>query len=356
MTVPALPASWLRLALDPPRALGRPPARGRLRVAAEDFRVDEELGFEPSGDGPHILLRVRKRGANTDWVARELSRIAQCRVADVGYAGLKDRHAVTTQWFTVPAARHPVADWLKVEVADFKVLEAHAHRRKLPRGALRRNHFELRIRDCLGDRDAVGARLAAMAAGGVPNYFGPQRFGRGASNLERALQPPREDGGHRREAPMQRSFRLSAARSLVFNAIAATRVEEGSWTSLEAGDVANLDERGTIFSVETLDPALTERCRTLAIHATGALWGRGELGTRGRVAELERACAEPFAVLRSMLEEAGLEQERRSLRLAVQGLASEWDGPDLLCRFALPPGAYATTVLRELLESEGDEQ
>lgn len=324
--------------------------RGRLRVLPEDFVVDEELGFQPEGEGPHVLLRVRKRGANTDWVARELARQARCRPADVGFAGLKDRHAVTTQWFTVPGDRRPIADWLAVASPEFSVMEAYAHRRKLPRGALRRNHFELRIRECRADRDAVAARLAAISSMGVPNYFGPQRFGRDAANL----QPARP-----RDARLQRSFRLSAARSLVFNAIVAARVEGGSWSRLESGDVANLDERGTVFRVETLDPTLIERCRSLEIHPTGPLWGRGELLSAAAVAELERTASAPFEPLLRQLEEAGLEQERRSLRLVARGLSSEWDADDLVCRFALPPGAYATTVLRELVDldaaaNEGD--
>jgi tRNA pseudouridine13 synthase len=354
LTPPSLPAEWRALALDPPRALGPPPVRGRLRVLPEDFVVDEELGFEASGAGPHMLLRVRKRDANTDWVARELARLARCRAAEVGFAGLKDRRAVTTQWFTVPADGRPPAEWLTLAGPDFTILEAHRHQRKLPRGALRRNHFELRIRDCSADRDLVAMRAATIRAQGVPNYFGPQRFGRDAANLERALRAAGAPDARRREPPLQRSFRLSAARSLVFNAVVAARVEEGSWMRLEAGDLANLDERGTVFAVETADAVLLGRCRDLEIHPTGPLWGRGELRSGGRIAELERTGSAPFAPLLAMLEAAGLEQERRSLRLVARGLVLEWTGQDLLCRFSLPPGSYATTVLRELLAADAE--
>jgi tRNA pseudouridine13 synthase len=176
-------------ALSPPRAFGAPPARALLRGAPEDFVVEEDLGFAPAGAGPHWLLRVRKRNANTQWVAGRLARIAGCRPSEVGYAGLKDRRAIAVQWFSVPQPRVPVA-WSAVREADFEVLEAHPHTRKLPRGALAGNRFTVR----LGTAQGGGARLAAdlearladIARRGVPNYFGPQRFGLDGAILARA--------------------------------------------------------------------------------------------------------------------------------------------------------------------------
>src|SRR5262245_50015881 len=168
-----IPQHWIACALAPPRAFGAPLGRGRLRAEPEDFLVEEDLGFAPSGAGSHVLLKVRKRNANTEWVARELARAAGCRQHDVGFAGLKDRHAVTTQWFSVPLPRQPraarrdaaapggavapvarsddgnlnsfaapdtanraLSDLAAIRGADFEVLEAHAHAKKLPRGAL----------------------------------------------------------------------------------------------------------------------------------------------------------------------------------------------------------------------------
>ncbi|MGB8326045.1 MAG: tRNA pseudouridine(13) synthase TruD [Steroidobacteraceae bacterium] len=346
-----IPDAWRSVALAPPRAFGAPPAQGRLRTVPEDFLVEEELGFVPSGDGPHVLLSVCKRGANTEWVARELARLAGCRPRDVGYAGLKDRQAVTTQWFTVPAGGRSAADWAGAAGAEFAVLQAHAHRRKLPRGALRRNHFRLRIRDCRADREELAGRAAAIGERGVPNYFGPQRFGRDAGNLLRAAAWCAESPRRGRERPMERSFRLSAARSLMFNAVLAARVTDGSWDRLEAGDVANLDERGSTFAVESVDATFAARCAALEIHPTGSLWGRGELKSAARIGALEHSTCETFTGLPAMLEEAGLEQERRSLRLTVRDLGVEWDGADVLCRFALAPGAYATAVLREIVDT-----
>src|SRR5579864_3207404 len=121
-------------ALDPPRAYGAPLARGTLRVEPEDFVVEEDLGFTASGTGQHVLLRVRKRNANTQWVARELAKACPCRPSDVGYAGLKDRHAVAVQWFTVPRSGRSAQSWTAVRGPDYEVLEAYPHTRKLPRG------------------------------------------------------------------------------------------------------------------------------------------------------------------------------------------------------------------------------
>src|SRR5688572_6019345 len=182
---------WIERALNVPRAFGDALGRGRLRAEPEDFVVEEDLGFAPSGAGAHVLLKVRKRGANTEWLAREIARAAGCRPGDVGFAGLKDRHAVTTQWFSVPSPRgaayvaDTVAAMAGVKGEGYEVIEAHAHTRKLPRGALAGNRFAIRVRDASVDDAAVAERVDAIARHGLPNFFGPQRFGRDGGNLRR---------------------------------------------------------------------------------------------------------------------------------------------------------------------------
>jgi len=334
-------------ALRPPRAHGPPPAPGVLRELPEDFVVEETLGFAPAGTGQHLLLRVRKRDANTPWVAQQLARIAGCRAAEVGYAGLKDRRAVALQWFSVPQPRTAV-DWQARSSTDFEVLEVHAHTRKLPRGALAGNRFAIRIR--AGD----GARLAALLAPrlglisrlGVPNYFGPQRFGRDGGNL--ALT------GARRLRREQRGFALSAARSLIFNAVLAERVLAGSWGELRCGDLANLDGRGSLFAVDTVDGELAGRCERLEIHPTGPLWGGGALATHAAVLELESRAAARFPDECAQCAAAGMQQERRSLRARVQELSCLPEPQAVVLRFALGRGCFATAVLRELIETADD--
>ena len=337
-------------ALEPPRAHGATLCAARLRTEPEDFLVQEQLGFAPAGAGQHVLLRVRKRNANTPWVARELARHCGCRPQDVGYAGLKDRRAVAVQWFSVPGSRLTLADWQSVCRSDFQVIEAHAHSRKLPRGALSGNRFSIRARGVSAGDAPLAERLGAIGARRVPNYFGPQRFGRDGANLERAA------AGLRRLRPPERGFVLSAARSLVFNAVLAARVAQGSWDGLEAGDVAVLDGRGSHFPVETPDETLRERCARLEIHPSGPLWGRGAPPTGGRVRALEEDIAARYGPQCALVAEAGMAAERRSLRLAVRELAWRREGEDVVLEFVLTRGAYATVVLRELFAfSDQDE-
>jgi tRNA pseudouridine13 synthase len=339
-------------ALGVPRAFGAPLGAGRLRVEPEDFVVDEDLGFVPAGAGAHVLVRVRKRGANTEWVAREIARHAGCRPGDVGFAGLKDRHAVTTQWFSVPSPRgaayvgDTIALLANAKGEGYEVLEAHAHARKLPRGALAGNRFVIRIREVAAADAEVAARIAAIARDGLPNYFGPQRFGREGANLRKIS--PDLSGVH----PRERTYVLSAARSLVFNAVLSERVQDGTWCRLEPGDVANLDGKGSVFPVDAVDEALTRRIAELDVHPTGPMWGKGEPLSHGRVRDLEQRVASELTEACDLVIAAGMNQERRALRLAVRELGWERQGADVLVRFWLTRGSFATTVLRELFETD----
>ncbi len=339
---------WRQLALAPPRAGGEPQARGQLRAVAEDFVVEEDLGFAPDGDGSHLLLKVRKRNANTGWVAQELAQGLGGAVRDVGFAGLKDRRAVAIQWFSVPVTPRSLAAAPGFSHPEFAVLEVHRHRRKLPRGALAGNAFTIRIRGYSGSGGELQQRCESLAQAGVPNYFGPQRFGREASNLARlaamgdAETPPRRQG-------RPDSFMLSAARSLIFNAALAERVQAGSWNALAVGDVANLDGRGSVFAVEDLTPDLSARLAALDVHPTGPMWGAGDLMCRGAVLELEQRVALELPAACRLVVDAGMRQERRSLRLKVRDLTWAQDAEGVVLRFWLRSGSFATAVLREIL-------
>jgi tRNA pseudouridine13 synthase len=334
--------------LDLPHAHGGPVGRARVRAIPEDFVVREWLGFEADGAGDHVLLTVMKRGANTLWVAKQLARLGKLDARDVGFAGLKDRDAVAVQHYTLPVRSAIGEAWAGVQGEGFEVLAAVRHRRKLKRGALRGNEFEIRLRDFSGDARALEARLHAIAAHGAPNYFGPQRFGRAGGNL--ALAASWFSGGSQPERA-ERGFALSAARAALFNAVLAERVRSGAWNRLEEGDVANLEGSGSIFAVGAVDETLRERCAQLDIHPTGPMWGAGDLATSAAVAALESAVGARYAVLSSGLARAGLDQERRALRMAVRDLNATFDGNDVQLRFRLPRGSFATAVLHELLEN-----
>ena len=331
----------------PPRAHGAPVLSARFRVAPEDFRVDELPGFAPSGEGEHLLLSVEKRGMNTAFAAKRIAAWAGIAEMGVGYAGLKDRHAVTTQRFSVhlPKRVAPALDALACD--ELRVLDATWHNRKLPRGALAGNRFGLVLREVQGAREAISARLDAIAARGIPNYFGEQRFGREGNNVAAAQ---RMFAGQRVKRD-QRSILLSAARSELFNAVLGARIAEGSWATGTEGEVWMLDGTHSVFGPEPASEATHARALAQDIHATGPMWGLGELRSAAHARAVEEAAVAGFAELRAGLEAAGLKQERRALRTRVKALAHEWLGEDVLrLAFELDAGSYATEVLAELGE------
>lgn len=339
--------------MDLPRAYGAPVLAARMRVAPEDFEVTEIDGFAASGAGEHLLLDIEKRGMNTAFVARLLAEWAGVDERAVGYAGLKDRHAVTRQRFSVQLPGREAPDLALLERDDpatgqrLRVLGQARHARKLPRGALAGNRFVLALRDVEGDRAAIEARLQAMAARGVPNWFGEQRFGHGGGNVDKAR---RMFAGLRVKRD-ERSLLLSAARSELFNRALAARVAGGSWDRGLDGEAWMLDGSRSVFGPEPWSDALAWRLADFDIHPTAPLWGAGEPRSTGEARELELAAladADSLA-LRAGLEAAGLRQERRATRLRPAGLSWNWPGESVLeLGFSLPAGCYATAVLAEL--------
>lgn len=332
-----------------PTAHGAAPIRGRLRAVPEDFRVEEILGFEPDGVGTHALLTVEKRGANTGWVGAQLARAAGVAPRDVGYSGHKDRNAVTLQAYTLPwPAQVSLEPCLRLSGEGWRVARAIRHGRKLRPGSHRANRFTLRVREVKGDGAALEVRLETIARRGVPNYFGPQRFGRQGSNLARARRWV--EGGANPRDRSARAFALSAARSAIFNSVIAERVRTGSWMHLLPGEAVMLDGRRSFFRAGEIDAALLARCEAMDVHPSGPLWGRGVPPASDEALAIEAAVAATEPTLCALLESQGLEQERRSLRLPVQALDWSRDGDDLTLAFELPRGAFATAVLHELVE------
>jgi len=329
-------------------AHGPPPLGGRIRVAAEDFVVEELLGFEPDGAGGHVLLTVEKRGANTGWVAAQLARTAGVQARDVGYSGQKDRHALTRQSYSLPwPVAAPLDACLELAGEGYRVLSAARHGRKLRPGSHRGNRFAIRVRGADGDAGAIDARLRVIAEEGVPNYFGPQRFGREAGNLKRA-RAWAQDGDAPRDR-IQRGFALSAARSEIFNRVVEERVRRGDWNRLLPGEAVMLDGRRSFFAAPDVDALLADRCRRMDVHPSGPMWGRGESPATGAAREVEDAVLGREPGLARILESERLEHERRSLRLPVRSLRWTHEVGGLLLEFELPRGTFATAMLHELL-------
>lgn len=312
-----------------PAALPDTGARGVLKFVPDDFVVDELPLALPQGEGEHIWLWVEKRGANTAWVAAELARYAGVRELDVGFAGLKDRYAVTRQWFSIYFPKGETPDFLALQHDEFRVLQQQRHNKKLRRGDLLGNHFELLIRAVEGPIEAIEANLTAIRDHGYPNYFGPQRFGHGGANVPQGIAMLRREIRVRNAS--KKSLYLSAVRSWLFNQVVAARVVAGDWTVPLEGEP--LTASGT---------------------TTAPLWGRGRSLATAQALAFEDAVLTPYTEVLDALEHSGLSQERRALVVKPERMSWQWQQaddqtPQLRVCFSLGAGYYATSLLQEVL-------
>lgn len=313
--------------IDFPKAYGPITASALFRSVPEDFQVVENLGFTPAGEGEHIYLHIVKCGQNTAYVAEQIARLAGVKPMDVSYAGRKDRHAITWQWFSVylPEKNTPASlDWHELDNASVKVLQVLRHTKKLRRGEHASNSFVIRLRDVVTtDRAALDHKIAQVLASGVPNYYGEQRFGIDANNLR---DVDAWFAGARVHKDKQ-SILLSAARSYLFNRVLAARVNEANWCALVEGEP--LEE------------------------PSSPLWGRGRPLSTDALLAFESRVLEPFAVWRDALEHKGLKQERRANLLTVTDSRFHWvDDTSVELAFTLGSGEFATAVLAELFHLE----
>lgn len=326
---------------------GSPGVSGVLRCCLEDFQVDEVLGFEPDGQGEHFLLHIRKRNTNTEWLARQLARFVDVKPMDVSFAGLKDRNAVTTQWFSVRVPGLSEPDWSQFDTNDYQVIQAQRHGRKLRRGALQGNRFSIVVREIKGDITQLEHRLQLIEQHGVPNYFGEQRFGHDGDNLEMANMMLTE--GKKVKNRQKRSIYISAARSFLFNKVCSARVAAENWDKAINGDAMILAGSQSFFVADTVDDEILKRVTENDIVPSGPLWGRGPLPTTAEARQLEENVLSGYADWLTGLEQLGLKQERRALKLTVKELQWKLSEAELELSFMLPAGSYATSVLREVV-------
>jgi tRNA pseudouridine13 synthase len=315
-----------------PHAYPASGASATLKLLNEDFIVTELPLQLPSGAGEHIWLDIEKNGANTAFVAQQLAEAAGVNEWDVGYAGLKDRYAITRQWFSIYLPKGETPDLTQLQHPEFKVLSQSRHVKKLRPGDLLVNRFRIVLREVTGSREAIEANLKAIAAQGVPNYFGAQRFGFDGGNVEQGRAMLARE--IRVRNPKKKGIYLSAVRSFVFNEVLALRMQQGLWGKTLPGDVMN--EAG---------------------QPTGPLWGRGRVSTTDEAQALEMGVAQRHATLCDGMEHAGLDQERRALVASPADMAWEWLETDqLVLTFSLPAGNYATSVLNEILRTTEPER
>lgn len=330
---------------------GEPTVSGRLKAEPEHFIVREDLGFAPGGEGEHIFLHIRKRGQNTQWIARDLAKLAGVAQRDVTWAGLKDRHAVTEQWFGVHLPGKEMPDFSPLESDDVQIMAIARHNKKLKTGALKGNWFELTLTELDGEGD-LDARLQAIGKRGVPNYFGDQRFGHNGGNIEQARAM---FGGKRIKDRNKRSMYLSAARSYLFNLAASQRLAEGRGEQLLNGDCVMLAGSQSFFTLNDDNPLnedIQARFASGDIRLSAPLWGRGRLPAEDEAGTLEQTALEGQQALMAGLEANGLKQERRALLLKPEQLSWQRDGDRLTLSFWLPAGTYATSLVRELIKEK----
>lgn len=339
---------------------GKPQGSAKFKVNSCDFIVRETLSFEPQGEGTHAFLYIEKTDTNTDWLVRQLARFVGTEAKNIGYAGLKDRNAVTYQWLSVNLEGIDEPDWDEFNVSGCNIVNKTYHRKKLKRGSIKYNQFQIILRDIeqqyLPD---IEHRIRQIQSSGVPNYFAQQRFGHGYNNLSRAIGWFRDDKKIKKRA--ERGIILSAARSMVFNQMLSQRIKQINWNELIEGDIMMLQGTHSVFVPDIIDHSLLERFSQGDIHPTAALWGRGRLSSTKQLLNMEQEVSESLSAWCQGLENQGLKQERRAARLFPSGLSMQVGGdpshdgeePErqiVTLSFSLPSGSYATSLLREIVQ------
>jgi len=324
---------------------GEPAATAKLRSQMSDFKVVEQLPFEPCGEGEHLLIYIRKTGANTLFVARQLAKYFSVKEALVSYAGLKDRFAVTEQWFGVHLPGKQEYDLTDLNIEGVEVLRYQRHNKKLRTGALTGNKFEIILRE-VSDVDNVKEHWEKIIKFGVPNYFGEQRFGIDSGNIDRALEL---FSGTKVKDKKKRGFYLSAARSYLFNYLVSQRISNNTFMHPVAGDVFMLAGTQSVFLAEEIDQKILERLLEKDIDITSPMWGAGQLMTTDEAQSIEQELLTKFPEICAGLAKFGLKQERRRIRLALSDGDITVENDVIHLSFFLPAGCYATTILRELV-------
>lgn len=335
---------------DQPTVSGKPEVTAVLRHSPDDFRVFEELGFEPSGEGEHAFLKLQKCEMNTLDLLDDIAALSGIGKPDIGVSGMKDRHALTQQWFSVRMAGRPEPNWAELERSGaVKVLRVERHSRKLKRGVHRANRFELCLRDVSGDVADLQARLERVKTEGFPNYFGEQRFGRGGSTLVQAKRWI--DSGGKRISRVKRSLYLSALRAYLFNILLAERVAQNSWNTVLDGDVCMLQGTRSLFSCDTADAETLERAERGDIHPALPMWGKPDaLTSELKIVQL-REQLDDHRRTALFLERMGLEMSYRPARVLLDDFCWQFCEDNILqLEFSLRAGSYATSVLAELVQ------
>lgn len=328
-------------------ALGKPTATGQFKASAEDFKVNEMLGFELTGTGEHVCLHIEKQGLNTEELVKALSIALSKPVRAISYAGLKDKQAVTTQWISVHCPGETIEGASTLTGHGWRVIEASRHAKKIRHGAVKSNRFKLVIKE-VSDVHAVEERLQHIKTTGVPNYFGPQRFGIQGQNIVKAEQMLM--GERRVKDRFLKGMYFSAARSFLFNQILSARVALNNWQQAIPGDVMQLSGSQSFFHVDLPDEAIHQRIQDKDIVPASILWGSSPSLVSADALSVQQKALADLVHLCHALEKHDLKRAYRAHRLDVEQLTWAWHQNQLTLEFTLTTGGYATSVLRELIQ------
>ncbi|MGQ9510901.1 MAG: tRNA pseudouridine(13) synthase TruD [Thermaceae bacterium] len=323
-----------------------PGVGGRIRVQPRDFQVEEVPAYLPSGKGEHLYLLLEKEGLTTRQVFEFIRDALEVPEREIGVAGLKDKYALTRQWLSIPK-RYEDRLSLLGELEGVRLLGVDLHTNKLQPGHLKGNRFRILIREVKGGKAEAEAVLRELQKRGVPNYYGPQRFGLGGKNPERGYRLVKEGKG--RGTPWLKRFLIGSLQSLLFNDWVALRMERGLFDRVVLGDVAKKHETGGEFLVQ--DPEReSERALRLEISATGPLFGRKYFQSQGEARALEDEVLARYDLKR---EDFTLRRgARRPVRVPLPEVELEESPEGLWLSFFLPKGSYATSLLREVMKKE----
>lgn len=320
---------------------GEPQISALLKSMPEDFKVVEELGFSPQGEGEHLLLYIEKCGITTHELVDRVASDFNTSVKNISYSGLKDRQALTRQWLSLQLPGKQ-AQMQMPEVEEYRILDHGWHNRKLRRGTHRFNHFEVLLREVEGFPAATRQQLQSIAQHGFANYFGEQRFGRRQDNVEQALKQL----SGRKLGRNKKGLYLSALRSFLFNQVVAERSRRGHWQQPMQGDVFMLDGSHSIFS-EGLDEILLQRFHSQDIHSTASLYGSGQSPLTGEALELEEGVFSEYPEICQCLQRQGVKRQMRATRVGLEEFSYQFDAQakTLLLQLRLPAGCYLTSLL-----------
>lgn len=327
---------------------GKPTAQGKLKLKPEHFQVKENLGFDFTGEGEHLMLRIRKTGENTSFVANELAKACGVKSMDVSWAGLKDRHAVTEQWLSVHLPKGDMPDFsaFLAQYPSIEIVATDRHNKKLRPGDLIGNEFVVTLSE-VTDVEEVVSRLEKIIQTGVPNYFGSQRFGHDGNNVDEARRWGRDNVRTRNQN--KRSLYLSAARSWIFNAIVSSRIEQGAFEQVLEGDL--LQASNELLLVDSVNSAeVNEKVKAGDYLITAAMAGDNALPTQAQALLLEQPQLDAEPDLMALIRGNRMRHDRREIALKAQNLSWQVAGDEVTLRFALESGCFATSIVRELIE------